>query len=256
MPPPISEIVPVRLYLGAIQNARDHAALQQLQITHAVNCAANRYPQVLDGSGVAHVLDIMLADSPTADIQHHFELCVAFINDALASGGRVLVFCHAGQSRSATMVLAFLMQHGGKEGGLSLKEAFGRVHAARPIIYPNPGFRKALFELEAAVRGAQVATAGTGAGAGAGAGAYTASATDRELLIKCLTGKGLTMASRQRLFTAADVEAALEACQAEDDPEYSASYALQLVDQKEQRARILQARRQTQGKAAKRHKAD
>ena len=47
--------------------------------------------KIVDGSGVAHVLDIMLADSPTADIQHHFELCVAFINDALASGGRVLV---------------------------------------------------------------------------------------------------------------------------------------------------------------------
>jgi hypothetical protein len=147
--PPISEILPGQLCLGAIQGARDHAALRQLKNTHAVSCAANRFSAVLEGSGVEHALGVLPADPPNADIQPHFERCTKFIRDARESDGRTFVFCHAGQSRSVTIALAFLMAHGSPPNlePMLLKGAFRHVYDPRPIRHPNPGFRKALFNL-------------------------------------------------------------------------------------------------------------
>ncbi|GFH21316.1 uncharacterized protein HaLaN_18592, partial [Haematococcus lacustris] len=54
--------------------------------------------------------------------------------------GGVLVHCVAGISRSATLVIAWLMYH----HSLSYDEAFRRLHAVRPWVMPNPGFRAQL----------------------------------------------------------------------------------------------------------------
>ncbi|KAJ3070630.1 hypothetical protein HDU98_006330, partial [Podochytrium sp. JEL0797] len=54
------------------------------------------------------------------------------------------IHCHAGVSRSSTIVLAYLMrfQH------LTLYEAWLLTYKARPIIRPNEGFARALQDLE------------------------------------------------------------------------------------------------------------
>jgi protein-tyrosine phosphatase len=59
----------------------------------------------------------------------------------LQSGGRVFVHCFAGVSRSATIVIAYLM----KEHGLSFNSAIKFVKSKRPQINPNDGFRKQLM---------------------------------------------------------------------------------------------------------------
>jgi len=72
------------------------------------------------------------------------------VAEALASeGGNILVHCVAGVSRSASVVIAFLVKHRGK----SLLEASLAVKEARPVVYPNWGFWRALRELEKRVRG-------------------------------------------------------------------------------------------------------
>jgi hypothetical protein len=53
---------------------------------------------------------LQVHDSPEAELSSHFDACFAFISEALAAGGGVLVHCFAGRSRSVTVLLAFLMR--------------------------------------------------------------------------------------------------------------------------------------------------
>lgn len=52
----------------------------------------------------------------------------------------VYVHCQSGISRSATVVIAYLMKY----HRLELMEAYGLVHRARPVINPNDGFFRVL----------------------------------------------------------------------------------------------------------------
>lgn len=56
--------------------------------------------------------------------------------------GKILVHCHVGVSRSATVVLAYLML----KRNMTLVEAINKVKAGRGII-PNRGFLRQLIDL-------------------------------------------------------------------------------------------------------------
>lgn len=78
-------------------------------------------------------------DDERANISQHFEQSNQFIEGGRAAGG-VLVHCYAGVSRSATLVLAYLMSR----ERLPLKLAMQRVREARPAAQPNAGFFRQL----------------------------------------------------------------------------------------------------------------
>lgn len=61
-----------------------------------------------------------------------------------SSRKKVLVHCRLGVSRSASVVLAYLL----KTTNQTLKEVFQFVKHKRPIIKPNPSFIKQLMYLE------------------------------------------------------------------------------------------------------------
>ena len=62
----------------------------------------------------------------------------------MSRGGAVLVHCYAGVSRSATCVIAYLMQ----ERDLNFEEAFSFASKQRPVIFPNMGFQQQLKQFE------------------------------------------------------------------------------------------------------------
>eukprot|EP01079_Euglenida_sp_SAG-EU17-18_P010459 gene10459-1898_t len=66
--------------------------------------------------------------------------CCDFISDAVSSSEPVLVHCFAGKSRSATVVLAYLvLRH-----GMSLVQAAELLKSCRPVVQPNIGFQMSL----------------------------------------------------------------------------------------------------------------
>ncbi|ORY37477.1 phosphatases II, partial [Rhizoclosmatium globosum] len=88
--------------------------------------------------------DFPIEDTPVAPIRWIFEKCCEVIEAARLLGENVLIHCHAGVSRSSTIVLAYLMRF----QRLTLYEAWLLTYKARPIIRPNEGFARALQELE------------------------------------------------------------------------------------------------------------
>ena len=54
------------------------------------------------------------------------------------------VCSYAGQSRSATCVIAYLMQ----EYGYNMFQALSYVKSKRSVVYPNPGFQRQLLDYE------------------------------------------------------------------------------------------------------------
>ena len=70
--------------------------------------------------------------------------CFLLTDDVQRSGGRVLVHCVAGVSRSATITIAYIMLR----TRLSMMEAFHFVKRHRHIVAPNFNFMGQLMELE------------------------------------------------------------------------------------------------------------
>jgi hypothetical protein len=90
-------------------------------------------------------LSIPIWDMEGVNITEHFEKVLGFIDDARATGGRVLVHCRAGISRSATFVLAYMLHSGYAP---TLRDALRMVMDHRPYVLPNPSFREQLLEYE------------------------------------------------------------------------------------------------------------
>ncbi|XP_056102450.1 dual specificity protein phosphatase 26-like [Rhinichthys klamathensis goyatoka] len=131
------------LYIGDMGIAVNCAELRSMQFTHVLNCAhSSRHDgEIYDGMGITY-MGICAYDSPMYDMSAHFNNGAEFIHTALEEGGKILVHCQVGVSRSATIVLAYLML----KQNMTLTEAIKKVKERRGI-YPNPGFLRQLINL-------------------------------------------------------------------------------------------------------------
>lgn len=130
-----------RLYLGDINGCSNLYMLRKNKITHILTMAAGIRP-LYRKEFKYKVVDVM--DLPTQNMLPYLTKAIEFINKAVANGGRVLVHCFAGVSRSATTVIAYFMA----TRKMTFMEAFNYVKKRRPIIFPNFGFQKQLLEFE------------------------------------------------------------------------------------------------------------
>jgi dual specificity protein phosphatase 1B len=139
-----------KLFLGSYADATAGAAdLAAHGVTHVLNAAAEECPEVLDGF---EPMLLTLRDDSDENTARYFTPCTQFIHGALESGGAVLVHCRMGVSRSATIVLAYLMQYGTSPlqhpTTMPYLRAFDYVKGLRPQVSPNLGFVLALHELD------------------------------------------------------------------------------------------------------------
>ncbi|KAL6189352.1 hypothetical protein ACLB2K_040741 [Fragaria x ananassa] len=129
------------LFLGSVGAANNKEELKNLNVTHILT-VADSLPPKYPNDFVYKVVEV--EDRRTTDLQQHFDECFDYIEEAKTSGGGVLVHCFSGKSRSATIVLSYLM----KKHRMSLSEALKHVQSKRREADPNLGFKKQLLELE------------------------------------------------------------------------------------------------------------
>nr|XP_057917894.1 dual specificity protein phosphatase 13-like isoform X2 [Doryrhamphus excisus] len=135
------------LFLGDMSAANDRYIVWKLGITHVVNAAHGRAysrgSRRFYGDGVDYY-GIPAEDSVTFDLSAYFYPCAEYIHNALGTAcAGVLVHCAVGVSRSASLVLAYLMiWH-----GYTLLEAIRKVKERR-WIFPNKGFLRQLCLLQ------------------------------------------------------------------------------------------------------------
>eukprot|EP00047_Mylnosiga_fluctuans_P012001 m.24105 g.24105 ORF g.24105 m.24105 type:complete len:496 (-) comp3974_c0_seq2:102-1589(-) len=144
-----SEIIEGFLFLGNYGTASSRQALDTLGITHIVN-ATDVCEMKFKEDPTFTYLQCPLDDHHSSDISQFFVPFLEFVAAAQATNGRVLVHCQQGMSRSATLVLLWLMSN-----GLSLKQAFDNVKRRRLFINPNAGFLYQLAEYENQHMGSQ-----------------------------------------------------------------------------------------------------
>eukprot|EP01062_Namystynia_karyoxenos_P049521 TRINITY_DN37947_c0_g1_i1.p1 TRINITY_DN37947_c0_g1~~TRINITY_DN37947_c0_g1_i1.p1 ORF type:complete len:227 (+),score=78.88 TRINITY_DN37947_c0_g1_i1:71-682(+) len=150
MPADPAEVLPY-LYLGSRIAAADRALLAERGITHVLNAATEIPNYHADPGGAAPpltYLQLELQDSEGDDIAAEWQRCTDWIRGAHEAGGKVLVHCQAGISRSAAIVIAYLMM----TERVSLRDAYTRVKQARSNAGPNMHFMRALGELEDSLR--------------------------------------------------------------------------------------------------------
>eukprot|EP01119_Soliformovum_irregulare_P009152 TRINITY_DN22319_c0_g1_i1.p1 TRINITY_DN22319_c0_g1~~TRINITY_DN22319_c0_g1_i1.p1 ORF type:complete len:161 (-),score=14.58 TRINITY_DN22319_c0_g1_i1:170-652(-) len=129
------------LYLGDEEQACNFELLNFLGITHVLTIQPKDETNVKTSTLVHKFIEI--TDHTQTVIRPYFQECNDFIAAARKTG-KILVHCHAGISRSPTIVMAYLMS----SQKLSLACAHDLVRSARPFIWPNAGFRKQLQEFE------------------------------------------------------------------------------------------------------------
>nr|XP_008112492.1 PREDICTED: dual specificity protein phosphatase 13 isoform X2 [Anolis carolinensis]XP_008112493.1 PREDICTED: dual specificity protein phosphatase 13 isoform X2 [Anolis carolinensis] len=128
--------------------ARSKRILQSLGVTHILNAADGPYNI---NTGARYYRDLPVQyygvqafDDTSFDISIFFYDAADFIHKALKTGGgKVFVHCAMGLSRSATLVLAYLMIY----ENLTLVEALKAVDSHRGIC-PNTGFLNQLRALD------------------------------------------------------------------------------------------------------------
>jgi hypothetical protein len=127
------------LFVSSDVIARDFKKLKENGITHVINCAANvcrnYYPDDFE------YLHFFLKDSKTESIECVFYRCIDFINQAKRSGGKVLVHCMQGVSRSVTVCLAYIIFSQSRP----FEQVFDEAKSKRGICSPNTGFQVQLI---------------------------------------------------------------------------------------------------------------
>jgi len=136
----LCEVIPGKLYISSVLCA-DPRFLQKEQIGQCISVIPELPASLKNSSRGIQVRHIPIHDNGDAKIGEHFENAIYWIH---SFNGKTLVHCSAGRSRSATIIIAYLVA----KKNLSVRDAYRLLKSKRKIIGPNTGFIQRLLEFE------------------------------------------------------------------------------------------------------------
>ncbi|GAB4860357.1 Very-long-chain (3R)-3-hydroxyacyl-CoA dehydratase [Ancistrocladus abbreviatus] len=138
------------VFIGGALAASSVHTLQHLGITHILCLCSNEIGQ--SDSQYPHLFEyknFSISDEEDTNITSIFEEGCDFIDHVEQTGGKVLVHCFEGRSRSATMVLAYLILR----KKMTLLEAWNTLKKVHRRAQPNDGFARILLDLDKKLHG-------------------------------------------------------------------------------------------------------
>jgi len=149
----ISDEVFPGIHVGDKGAAKNTFYLKKVGVSHVLNTAEGQNSGTVDTNesfykpfGIKYK-GLRLLDVAQTNISLHFNEVAEFIDEALQGGGKVLVNCQMGISRSSAAVLSYLMlRH-----QMTAVEALTEVRKHRDV-RPNDGFLRQLAELDNKLR--------------------------------------------------------------------------------------------------------
>ncbi|KAK9498497.1 hypothetical protein O3M35_003120 [Rhynocoris fuscipes] len=142
----ITEVTPDLLLCGA--SMLTDKILSRLNITCIIS-ASPELPLIPVPTAVKHHYKINITDNTESDLNSHLDNVADLINKIEKEGGKTLVHCVAGVSRSVSLCLGYLIKY----KDMALNDAFNHIHSKRPCIRPNNGFFTQLIDYEQKLRG-------------------------------------------------------------------------------------------------------
>ncbi|KAI9494710.1 protein-tyrosine phosphatase-like protein [Zychaea mexicana] len=142
----MQEVLP-GLYLGPFSASRNVQRLHEIGITHILCFLDQNEQRLFRTENIVNHFNfwaVEVSDSTTQNLIPLFPLAAGHINETLVQGGKILVCCNGGMSRSPSFVIAFIMQ----AYDLNASQAYQYVQNRRLCINPNDGFKSQLSEYE------------------------------------------------------------------------------------------------------------
>jgi protein-tyrosine phosphatase len=138
------------LFLGNAEDAKDIAWMKENDISTVMCCMTDEEAQLAHlYSGYYNTVgitwfNINVDDTEEERIDEYFDSTYDLITDHRCQEKNIMIHCRQGISRSATIVLAYLI----RENKWTRRQAIEYVSRISPIIDPNDGFMDRLKELE------------------------------------------------------------------------------------------------------------
>ena len=136
------EVLP-NLWISSATFVKDIGWLQTHGITGVVNCAdlsTALHPEIYEEAKINY---LCLGVTDVAKSKHVLAEKISSALEFIDKQDKAIVNCAAGVSRSATVVLAWLMSR----GAMTLRQAFIYLRSKRKFVYPNQGFWEFLIGL-------------------------------------------------------------------------------------------------------------
>ena len=116
--------------------------LRRMNIKYILNCAIECKNNTLPKD--IKELHLKIRDNVNFDIIPFFKQSNEFINQVRSVGGKILIHCKLGISRSAAIVIAYLIKY----YGFNFNSALKFIKKQRDRINPNAGFIELLKQYE------------------------------------------------------------------------------------------------------------
>jgi len=130
-----------KIFIGNQQAPKDLYLLKKHGVTHILSLCCGEYAYY---PGTFQYKQLALLDHEDYVIRDYFDETNDFLDLAIRGGGKVMVHCKGGVSRSVSIVIAYLIRF----QKFHFDEALSVIRSHRPIAHPNVGFQKQLREYE------------------------------------------------------------------------------------------------------------